>query len=1019
MRCNNTKKPRLRFGLFFLWVLMAMSGQLFAQKMVSGTVTENDGATLPGVNITLKSKPTIGTVTDINGKFSIAATPDEVLVFSFIGYNAQEVKVGNQSVIDVNMAPNVKELETVVVIGYGEQKERDITGSIGMVKSEQLQKIPTANAAQAMQGRMAGVQVSNSTTPGGGIKVRIRGVGTVSGKSDPLYVIDGVLTDSMLNIDPNDIESLNVLKDAASAAIYGNRGANGVVIITTKSGKKGEAKFNFSAEYGIQTPMNIYDAMDIDEYKAYADELFVKNGTIRQNRWVRDESITTNTRWAEEVFKPAPISRYNFSAQGGGESGNYRVSMGYTDQQGMQINTGYQRYNLNVKSDMKRGRFRMGETVMFNLSNRQQTPEQGDPSSVYQIAPQIPLYDPANVLSHGYGVPANNITGAVNTANPVYTMTIKEKEQQSVGTSLSLWAEVELIDGLTFKTNLNGTFSSSFQQTKNPQMDQGTALYASVASRYSENYSKFLGLFWDNYLTYKKTFADKHDVVITAGGVVQNEQTSFTFATADGNRDGLESIVGGTKQTYGADKFTKRMLSGFARFIYTYDAKYTLNGSIRLDASSQFKPENRAGVFRSLSAGWTISEEAFLKDNALINNLKLRLGYGEVGRDLSLTDRFVASMWPNINYPWAGGADNPNTTAHIVAGLPAEDLRWETSEQLNLGIDAGFYDNKLRFTGEVFQKTSRDMILEVQQMADIGTGTDVDGDYIGNGLRNVGSIQNQGIELGLNYDNFEGEFTYSIGGNFTYVSNKATELVEVDGRYTPVMSGDGYQRLEVDQSMWYFYGYTTNGLYDADQGDNDLEPTAKAGDVRFVDVSGNGEISDDDRVNLGSSIPKYYFGMNFSAQYKGFDLSVLLEGKAGYKVFNQNLYNFTLTNKKENRLKELVGNTWSEENPNAAYPSINASSASNRFSDRHIQNGTYLNIQNIQLGYNFSNLIRSNTITRLRTYVAISNAYIFTNYIGYNPDVWDSGSSSGASIEQGYNARPTPRVYTAGVQMNF
>ncbi|GJM64462.1 TonB-dependent receptor [Persicobacter diffluens] len=1009
-------KKHLRWILLLLMV-MHFPQLSWAQKQVKGTVSMEDGFHIPGVNIIIKNQPTIGTVTDVLGEFSLEASPEDVLVFSFIGYTTQEIKVGNQTQIQVTMLPDIQELKSVVVIGYGEQQEKDITGSIGMVKPETLTKIPTANAAQAMQGRMAGVQVSNSTEPGGGTKVRIRGVGTVSGQSDPLYVIDGVLSTTMISVDPNDIESLTVLKDAASAAIYGNRGANGVVIIQTKSGKKGETKFNFNGEFGVQTPMNLYEMMDINAYKAYANDLFVANGAIRQNRWVRDDDISQSTDWSKEMFNPAAVQRYNFSAAGGGEMGNYRVSLGYTDQQGMMLETGYKRYNVAVKSNMKKGRFKMGETLMFNVSQTKKRPEQSNPGAAIHTAPQIPVRDPLNINSHGYGIPTEEISGSVNTANPVYINEMKLREAQNFGTNLSLWAEVELLPGLSFKSNVNSSFSAFFQETKNPAMDQGTALFATILSRYNENFSWYSGIFWDNYLTYQNTFADKHELTVTAGGVLQNENSAFTFHTADGNRDGLESIVGGVKQTYGGDKFTKRMLSGFGRFIYTYDGKYTLNGSIRADATSQFTKSNRLGFFPSISAGWTISEESFMEQVSGVDLLKVRAGYGEVGRDLALSDRYVAAMYPNINYPWEGGAANPNTGGHVIASLPATDLRWETSEQINLAVDLGLFRNKLRFTTEFFQKTSRDMILNVQQMNDLGTGIDRDKDFMGVGLKNIGSIRNQGVELSTYYDNFEGDFTYSIGGNFTYIVNKATELVKVAGVDTPIMEGN--QRLEVNQPMWYFYGYETDGFYNEDQTDDDLEPLAKAGDVRFVDTDNSGDITDADRVNLGNSLPKYFYGMNFSAQYKGFDVSLLLEGKAGYKVFNQNYFELTNTTLKFNRLAVLDGNTWTEENRNAEFPVINASSASQNFSDRHLQNGAYLNIQNIQIGYNLMSLIQSNVINRLRVYVGVNNAYILTAYDGYNPDVWDTGSSSGASIEFRNNATPTPRVYLAGLQMNF
>ncbi|BDD01825.1 SusC/RagA family TonB-linked outer membrane protein (plasmid) [Persicobacter psychrovividus] len=1029
-RINMLKK--LFCILFFLIISSVAS---FAQSKISGQVTESGTSPLPGVNVTIKGSAGVGTITNMDGSFELSATPEDILVFSFVGFTSHEEKVGNRNVVNVDLKTDVQQLEAVVVVGYGEQKERDITGSVGMVKTEALQKLPVSNVSQAMQGRMTGVQVSNSTEPGGDVKVRIRGVSTITGNQDPIYVIDGIITGNLQGVDPNDIESISVLKDASSAAIYGNRGANGVVIVKTKGGQKGDVKYNFSAEFGMQTPMRMYEMMNTQQFKGYAESLFTtgQENTIKQNRWVYDDDITQTTDWSAETFKPAAIQRYNFAAAGGGDNGSYRVSMGYINQEGMQHQTGYERYNMNVKSNYKTGRFSMGETMMFSYAKQTRNGVNYGGPYVMNTAPQIPVFDPT--APNGYGIPTAELSGQVNTKNPIYSMETSSSNYDKIGTNVSLWAQYEFRPGLTFKSNINGNFSFSNRTDIQREIDQGTALHASIMTEYGENRSVFSGIFWDNYFNYSYS-KGKSDLNATVGGVVASEEFSYLSGKSFGDRDGLESASGGVRQSLVSDKFTKRMLSSFARAVYTYDDKYIFNASVRSDASSQFSENNRTGYFPSVSVGWMLAEEDFMAQFENLSNLKLRAGYGEVGRDLSITERYVAQMYPWVFYPFPGGSSNNGS---VVASKPDPNLQWETSKQINLGIDLGFFDDKLRFVVEGFRKTSDNTILNVKHMADAGTGTDIDaggGTQIGGGFRNIGTIVNDGVEIGINYDNFEGDFTYAIGGNFTYVTNKVTALNKIGGQDVPITAGDDTftQRIDANESMWYFYGYQTAGIF-RNQSDVDnhvnadgtpLQPNAQPGDIRFVDTDGSGKIDGDDRINLGNSIPKYYFGFNFDAQYKGFDFSMMLEGKAGFQVFNQNRYALSLTTDKENRLAELDGNTWTEENPNADYPRINTIAQSNFFSDRHLQSGAYLNFQNIQIGYDLTKVVNSSRISKMRVYAGINNAYILTNYKGYNPDVWDNGGNIGLgagagvpSVEFNNSSRPTPRTYLLGLQMNF
>ncbi|MEH0152599.1 TonB-dependent receptor [Limibacter armeniacum] len=1011
--------------LIFTWCLL--SGEVSAQEtgvpIVGRVLDATNGETLPGVNVAIKNKSK-GGITNFDGKFSILAEPEDVIVFSYVGFISQELKVGSRTEFSVSLTPDMQSLEEVVVIGYGTQEAKDLTGAVGLVKAEELNQYPVSNVSQAMQGRMAGVQVSNSTSPGGGIKVRIRGVGTITGASDPLYVVDGVQMTSLNNIDVNDIESMNVLKDASAAAIYGTRAANGVVIITTKSGKSGRTQFNFNAEYGMQYPLNQYEMMNTQQYKQFAETLFTTGEvvTIKFNKWVYNEDYTETTNWMEEVFRPAPVQRYNFSGAGGSEAGSYRLSASYFNQEGLQRNTGYERFNLSLNSNMKKGIFNFGESINLYTSMRQVPGENAGPA-VMKTIPHMPVYDPTTL--NGYGIPSTELAGIVNTMNPVLNMDLKQKETNQFGFNGNIFGELELLTGLKFRSSLNAQMLHSLTTTQHPKIDQGTATYATVESFYGEDQMRFQSFNIENYFNYDREFGG-HKVGAMLGTTALTEKSKGVFAGAFENRDGIQSVVG-NRGNYGNFLFEKHMLSFLGRVTYSYKDKYLMTGSLRRDGSSILSAANRWGNFPSFSLGWRVSEEPFLKGSKLISNMKIRGGYGELGRDLSLGSQITPLMYPFVVYPFASGT---STVGSVVDSAPSDNLRWETAKQTNMGVDLGLLHDKVEVVADYFIKDSEDALLEVQYMADYGIGIDRSPQYIGTGNINVGSIRNKGIELAVSYNNMEHAFQYRVSGNFTYLQNQVTKVYEIGGQAVPIVNGA--QRVLAGEEMWHFYGYQSLGLFqsqdeidsygstDANGEFKPYQPYAKPGDVKFAETNNDGVLDNNDRIVLGNSLPKYYFGLSLNANYKGFDLSLLLEGKSGFQVYNQNLRELTQTNDKLNRHISLVDNTWTEENPNADHPVINASARSFDFSDRMLQDGTYITAKNFQLGYNFSeNLLMNGAISKLRLYFSVTNAFILSNYNGYNPDVWDQGSSNGAGIEYSNLARPTPRTVSAGVQMNF
>lgn len=1012
--------------LLCLFISLNMQAQ---DITVKGKVITSDGeGGLPGASVFVKGSQGSGTVTDLDGNYTIKAAGDATLVFSFIGFETMEQNVANRSEINVTLKSDIQSLSEVVVIGYGTQEKEDLTGAVGTVDAKEIDQYPVSNVSSAMQGRVSGVQVTNSSSPGGSIRVQIRGVGSITGRTDPLYVVDGVFMTELNNINPADVESLSVLKDASAAAIYGVEAANGVVIITTKKGKAGETKFEFNSEFGVQEPQRLYNVMNTEDYFAYANTLFSTptnpGGTdinIRRNLWVLDET-DVNTNWSEEVFQPATMQRHNFAASGGGENGNYRVSLGYFNQDGMQISTGYERINMNINTNVSRGRFKFGQSLNAFRSESINPNGPGTSPFVMQTIPHMPVFNDSTL--NGYGIPSKELSGDVNTGNPVLSMTLNTRTRKELGANGNIFGEVELLEGLSIRTSLNFRANLGNNVNSNPRIEQGTAFTSSAVPSYGETESQYTEWLWDNTITYDKRIG-KHKFTILAGSTWRDRQSRFLFVSAVGVEPGI-STVQGEDVNFGNGINQHRNQSLLSRVIYSYDDKYLFTGSIRRDVSSKFI-NNKTGFFPSFSAGWRISDEPFMQNISQISNVKLRVGYGALGRDLQVNDIVEAVLNPFGRYAFPGGTNNQG---FLVANSPSPDLQWETVNQTNIGLDMGFFQERVQLTADYFIKQSEQMLLEVEQTRSRGTGTD---DQVGKTLRNIGSMENSGLELSLSYRNYDNELGYSIRGNYTYVNNVVQQVNEISGQAVAITNSVGsqqVQRIIPNESIWHFYGFVTDGLISVEDMttygntvDGEFVPfqdEAQPGDVKYVDLNNDGTINDLDRRVLGNSIPQNVFGLTFDASFRGFDFNILLEGKSGFQVYNQSLTTLEKTNGKENRSANLINNTWTAETPNTDHPRIKANAESFDFSDRQLQNGAYASIRNIQIGYDLkSAFFNTDAISRFRIYVGASNLFILTDYEGYNPDVWDTGGSSGSGIEFSSRARPTPRIYTTGIQVNF
>lgn len=965
---------------------------LFSQQIsVKGKVLDDSGETIPFANILIKNSQK-GTTSDINGEFALEVLPTDVLVASFVGYEPLEITVGNQSYIQFILSLDVNALEEVVVIGYGSVKKSDLTGSVSVLDPKEISKFPVANLGSALQGRLSGVQVVNASEPGMNPQILVRGFGTIFGDPNPLVVIDGLQTGvgALANLDPSAIESVQVLKDASAAAIYGSRAANGVMIITTKRGRAESFEINYTSEIGVQTVANRFDLMNTKEYADYTTKLYVNSSTSLVPRnppfWTEDPNVlATNTDWQDVMFQRAMVQNHNLNFSGGGKTNTYYLGFGYLKQDGVLPKTSFERFNLQINTQINKSKFKIGESINLYHRFKPQNEMTSNASRLYMVAPQIPVYDPSNL--NGLGSPLPTVTGGNNLANPL-AYNFRAIETRTMGMLGNVFAEYEILEGLSIRGDINVDASfSSFERYRSPLDQSQASITRNDTEILLRNFIN-TSLNSETLLKYNRTFGE-HSLNILAGYTIIRTVTNGVIASADNLEPDTRVPQTGQNQQGSAEYTESRLLSQLGRINYNYKGKYLVTASIRRDGSSNFGRNNRWGVFPSFSLGWQLGEEAFMSGLPFVSQLKIRGGYGELGRTLG---NFIATLNSEIRYPWSSGA---------IAGVgpltvPNENLRWETVKQVNIGFDIGLFSNMIKFTADFYQRLSDDMIIRIPVPQYTG--------IVQQPWFNFGSMINRGVEFEFAYSKVVSKvFDHQVKFNITFNQNEVIKLDNVQD----ILLANG-TITTIGEPVAVHYGWLTEGINPAN------------GTMNFLDINKDGQVNGADRVVLGSPHPDAFFGITYAAFFKSFDFNIFLQGVVGNEIMNESLQQLGSTHQDRNRLKSVLIDAWDRNsNPNGTIPiiSLRNDNDNDRISGRFIEKGDYLRIRNVQLGYTLPTTLFNNTFKKLRCYVNVVNLLTFTGYSGLDPDLNNNGDVF--SLGRDTFRYPPLRSFNLGFQASF
>lgn len=1031
------KKQLLYFLLLF--TVIASATQLHGQTL-TGVVTDHmTGESLPGANIVLEGT-TQGTVTDIDGNYSLELTPGtHVLIFRFLGYMSEQVEVtlaqGEILTRNIKLYPDIATFDEVVVIGYGSQKKRVVTGSISSVDAEAISSMPVLRVEQAMQGRTAGVLVTQmSGQPGESPTVRIRGAGT-TGNAAPLYVVDGLPVTSIDYLNPGDIESIDVLKDAASAAIYGARAANGVVLITTKSGTKGEMRVTYSGYQGIQNVARTIDMLNADQYRMLMNEGLRSVG--RTDTFNLMEVAPHNTDWQDALFQSnAPIMNHEVSVSGGTERSTYASSLSFFSQQGIiggeksqfdritaRLNTTHEVNNF----------FSFGNNLAYShiirrgvASNQSFNAPFG---SALNMDPLTPVFEmdenelakspyasePVVTDSRGrvYGI--SNYVGA-EVVNPLALLESQHAETRVDKIVGNVYGELELLEGLKYRSSFGLDLSYVLFDTHRPlfylnsaQLNTGKTDVTKVVDRHIK---------WqaENILSYSRQIGD-HNFT----GLIGINAEKYNFE----NLSGFNSMVPvddpdhvylnmamDTAWVALGGAAHNALLSQFARVLYDYQSRYAFTGIIRRDGSSRFGANNRYGIFPSVGVSWIISEENFFPRPDALDIVKLRASWGINGNEDIGNYQFISRINKSRGYIFGAGREIGASPLHIEN----PDIKWEQSEQFNVAVDFGALNNRLTGSIDYYVKTTKGLLERIPILGHVGNDPPV---------ANVGSVENRGVELELNWRHFTGDLSYSVGANVSYNRNEMTHIGNEEG----VLPGAHWAiagmvtRTEVGLPIAYFYGYKTDGIFQSEaevrqhmnSAGDPLQPNAKPGDVRFVDVNGDGVIDDNDRTMIGNPTPDWTFGFNASLEYRQFDFSVFLTGTLGNDVFNgMQRQDLLFTNR-----TTAILDRWTEDNPSNSVPrySWNDPNRNYRVSDLYIEDGSFLRVKNIQLGYKIpTRILGAIQAHSWRIYVSAENLFTFTRYTGTDPEI---GAMSAFDIGIDRGTYPLARTFRLGTSVSF
>lgn len=972
---------------------------------VTGKVTDAKGP-LPGVAVTEKGT-TNGTLTDAAGNYKLSVKDrNAVLVFSFVGYDGQELPLDGKTTLNVVLTENVKALNEVVVVGYGTQKKKDVTGAVTSVNIKEIAAQPVPDIGQAIEGRAAGVQAVTSGSPGSNVTLRVRGVGTIN-NSDPLLVIDGVPTDVPLNtLNPDDIASLDVLKDASASAIYGSRGANGVVLITTKKGSAGTSHLNVNAFAGVQQATNLIKLLNAGQFAQLNNELLANNNQSTNPAYADPASLGAGTNWLNALFKKAPIQSYTMSYSGGTEKSDYYVSGSILDQKGIVTNTAYRRYTLQFNGNDKVLKWlKFGHNITLNHDEK--------PSGSYDIRATMAA-NPAQAIYNAdgsYAGPVGQPQFYGDVKNPIATAKLVQNNTEGYNVLGSVFAEATIIPGLTFKSTAGIQASFFNSRTWSPKYNYQPIPQPN--SYLAEQYNKSITYTWDNFLTYDKYFGEDHHLTVLAGTDAQTNSYHF----AGGNISGFASDVtqqlnnGTLNPVLNGDGSEWALLSYVGRANYAYKDRYLLTGTIRRDGSSRFGDNNKYGTFPSGSIAWRISQEPFFKKITFFDDLKLRAGYGATGNQ-NIGNYSFASVLTSAVYNFNGTV----VPAQIALNAANPNLRWETVKQSNIGLDATFLNQRITVNIDAYIKKTTGMLVPVN--LPISTG------YSGAAPpSNAGDVENKGLEFSVTSKNMVGKFNWTTSANISFNQNKITALSDNTSIFGGNIGLNGNININaVGRPINNFYGFVTQGIFQtqfdvdahaAQQTGADPYNRTSPGDIRFKDLNNDGVINDADRTFIGNPNPKFIYAMNNTFSYAGFDLSVFLQGVYGNKIFNaNNVYQESMAvaqNQTARVLGRWEGEGTSNTIPRAIYNDPNKNS---RISDRFVEDGSYLRIKTATLGYTLPDaLIKKAGFSRAHIYVTGQNLFTFTKYTGFDPEVGSNGID--------FSVYPVTRTISLGINLTL
>ena len=1063
--------PKNRTGRFvkslrllgLLLVLNVFYANTYAQSIVSGVVRDSKtNETIPGANILIVGSNS-GTTTDIEGKFSLNVTnPSATLVISFVGYKSQKVELKGQSKLEIALEVDATNLEGLVVIGYGSVKKSDLTGSVAVVSTKELVKNPSTGAAQALQGKAPGVVVTQSGKPGGSSTIRVRGVGSINSGSDPIFIVDGVEAKGGIDgIQPQDIESMQVLKDASATAIYGANGSNGVIIITTKRGKSGKPQVNFNSFVSYNLAPKQYDVMNADQYSAFYKE--VRGAKPEYEQPFREKYYGAGwqqgTNWQDQMFKNGVLQNYNLSVAGGGENSNFSLTFGYTKDNGTVVKSNIERYSLRANSDFKLSRFvKMGENFSASYSIGE------DPitvqSSIWDLnaSPLMKIYNPyykggfetyqalyfedenGNLMQGdipaGYTGPVYSNTLGNDKPNPLAAPSLGSDKNYWLGTNASIYLQLDFTDWLMYKITPAAEVKYGRYKTWLPGAE-GNRLspQASLSEGYHENI--FLNL--EQQLTFKKNFYNTHNVQATLVYLLNAGRDNYIDGTAQGfDFEQLNTLTNGASRNVTGTVYDSRMRSYLGRVMYDYKGTYFATASYRSDGTDVFAPGDfRRGDFFSASAAWKINE-VFFKDVKEIDALKLRAGWGQTGNSkIGRGFQYVDQITDATNFSPVFGDDQHIARAqYVFYGYASKEIRWETAEMWNIGVDASLLKSKLQASIEYYIKNNKDLLIQVPLSSVYGR---VLGGSYPYPYYNSGDIQNRGIELSLQWRDHIGDFSYGIVSNLTTIKNEV--------KYLPVTDiTSGNNRTIEGHSIGALYGYVSDGIIQLDESnytkgsDGNWQKDANGlytgykhathlgnepqpGDIKYNDLNGDGNVDALDKTIIGKTIPSFTYSIGLDCAYKNFDLNVFLYGVNKFDIFNQQRASLSSMNSQDmdhNKLNDWVQNHWTLENASTTHVRVDPSNrnVNDQMSSFWVEDGSFLRIKDVQLGYNLpKERCKEMGIQNIRLYASASNLYCFTKYKGRDPEGFMSGNPTNSGTDNGDYT--IPRSFVGGIQIGF